>query len=87
MAKEIAESKRRPPSRIKVVGVGALLGAAWGAAMWGIFVATGKSANTGVLAYLMLSTAMIGGGVAAVFGVSDVRKRGDRVGPRMRKKK
>ena len=87
MAKEIAESKRRPPSRMKAVGIGVVLGAAWGAVMWGIFVATGKSANTGILAYLMLSTAMIGGGVAAFFGAADARKRGERLTPKLRKKK
>lgn len=87
MADEFTDSKRRPPSRLKVIGVGLLLGAAWGAAMWGIFVATGRPADPRVLFYLMVSTAMIGGGVAAFFGAADARKRGERVSPKVGRKK
>jgi hypothetical protein len=37
-----------------------------------------------MLAYLVLSTAMIGCGVAAIFGANEVRRRGERVTPRVR---
>ncbi|MEW6581999.1 MAG: hypothetical protein AB1416_04480 [Actinomycetota bacterium] len=87
MAKPFAESKRRAPSRLKVVGLGMALGAVWGVVMWGIFVLAGRPAAGDVLAYLVLSTAMIGGGVAGVFGATDVKRRGERIAPRFRRRR
>jgi hypothetical protein len=84
MAKKTAETVRRPPSRFRTIGVGALLGAVWGAAMWGIFTLAGQNTDGRILAYLVISTAMIGCGVAAFFGANEVRRRGERVTPRLR---
>jgi hypothetical protein len=75
---------RRGPSRLRVVGSGVLLGGAWGAVMWGIFELAGRDSGGRGLAYLVLTLAMIGGGVAAIFGAAEVRRRGERVSPRIR---
>jgi hypothetical protein len=84
MEKKTAETASRPPSRLRVIGLGALLGGAWGAVMWGIFTLAGRDADGRMLAYLVVSTAMIGCGVAAFFGANEVRRRGERVTPRFR---
>jgi len=75
---------RRPPSRLRVIALGALLGAVWGAVMWGIFTLAGSDTDGRSLVYLMISMAMIGCGVAAIFGTADVKRRGERVTPRIR---
>jgi hypothetical protein len=74
----------RPPSRILTVLTGVGLGAAWGSVMWIIFEATGQATGARGWLYLVLSTAMIGGGVAAFFGATGARRRGERLGPRLR---
>jgi hypothetical protein len=70
---------------MRVVALGAALGAVWGAAMWGIFTIVGQETSARSLAYLIISTAMIGGGVSAIFGANQVRRRGERVTPKIRK--
>lgn len=67
-------------SRLKWVGIGLVLGFAWGTVMWGI---TGAAGNWTVWLYLSLTMAMIGGGIAAIFGAMNARKRGERVSPRI----
>jgi hypothetical protein len=84
MAKKIVETPRKSPSRLKMVAFGAVLGAVWGAVMWGIFALLGQDSGGRGLAYLLISTAMIGGGVSAIFGANQVRKQGERVTPKMK---
>jgi len=48
---------RRPPSRLRVIALGALLGAVWGAVMWGIFTLAGSDTDGRSLVYLMISMA------------------------------
>ena len=74
----------RPPSRIRTVLAGVGLGAVWGSVMWLIFEATGQGTGAIGWLYLAFSTAMIGGGVAAFFGATGARQRGERLGPRLR---
>ena len=52
--------------------------------MWLIFEVTGRRRGARGWAYLALTTAMIGGGVAAFFGANAARRRGERMGPRLR---
>jgi hypothetical protein len=87
MSKKTAISpvqSRRPPSRFLTVLTGVGLGAVWGSVMWLIFEATGQDTGARGWIYLALTTAMIGGGVAAFFGATGARMRGERVGPRLR---
>ena len=70
-------------SRLKWVGGGFVIGAIWGTIMWFI---TGSSGGATVWVYLALTMAMIGGGVAAIFGAMNARKRGERISPRIRPK-
>ncbi|MCU0306457.1 MAG: hypothetical protein MUE51_01565 [Thermoleophilia bacterium] len=72
------------PPRIKQVILGGLLGFGWGTLMWLI---TGADGGSRVWLYIAITTAMIGGGVAAIFGAVGVRRRGERVSPRVGKKK
>lgn len=84
MGKKTAEAAPRSTSRIRSVALGIVLGAAWGTVMWGIFTLAGQETSGRSLAYLIISTGMIGGGVSAIFGVNQVRRRGERVTPRVR---
>jgi hypothetical protein len=55
--------------------------------MW--LLATAFGQNTGGLRgwlYIALSMAMIGGGIAAVFGAAGAKKGGERVSPRFRRR-
>jgi hypothetical protein len=70
-------------SRIKWVGGGFVIGFAWGTVMWLI---TGMQGDAKVWIYLALTMAMIGGGVAAIFGAMNARKKGERISPRMKSK-
>ncbi len=74
----------RPVNRWAVIGLGALFGFAFGTLMW---VITGLKGDWHVWLYLALTTAMLGCGVAAAFGASTVRKRGERVSPRLRRRR
>lgn len=82
-----SDSRRRPGSRWKTLGLGILVGFAWGSLMWLITTAFGQDTG-GVRGwlYLALSIAMIGGGVAAIFGAAGARKSGERVSPRFRRR-
>jgi hypothetical protein len=75
-----------PPSRIRTVLIGVGVGAAWGAIMWAIMSALHQNASLQIFLYLVFTTAMIGGGVAAFFGAAGVRRGGDRVTPRIRRR-
>ena len=74
---------RRLPPRLVALVTGVALGAVWGAVMWLIFEVAGRDSGGRGLAYLVITVAMIGGGVAAIFGASAARKRGERVFPRL----
>jgi hypothetical protein len=74
-------SDRRPPSRLAVIVTGALIGLAWGSLMW---LALGRGSGLRGWVFLGLTMAMIGCGVAALFGAVAVRRRGERVAPRAR---
>ena len=76
-----SSSPRVAPRALIVLG-GAALGAFWGFAMWGITTLAGQDSGARGLAYLMLTTAMIGCGIAAIFGAFGARRRGERVTPR-----
>jgi hypothetical protein len=67
-----------------VLATGVVLGAVWGSVMWLIFELAGRDSGPRGWAYLAVTTAMIGGGVAAIFGAHAARKRGERVSPRLR---
>jgi hypothetical protein len=78
-----APAPAKPPSRALIVLTGAVLGAVWGTIMWAIFALAGDGNGVAGWAYVTISVAMIGCGVAAVFGASSARKRGERIGPRL----
>jgi len=83
VAKPDNTTPARLPSRWRALLGGILLGFVWGSFMWLVLA---RDRGVGVWLYLSISTAMIGGGIAAVFGVSGARKRGERLGPRFRRK-
>ena len=74
---------RQPMSRFAIVLSGVALGVAWGSIMWLIFELTGKETGAYGWAYLAVSIGMLGGGVAAFFGATGARRRGERLGPRL----
>ena len=74
----------RQMSRLAIVLTGAALGAVWGTIMWGIFQLAGQESGLRGWAYLTITIAMLGGGVAAFFGATTAHKRGERIGPRFR---
>ncbi|MEI7520777.1 MAG: hypothetical protein WCK40_05480 [Thermoleophilia bacterium] len=67
-------------SRLKWVGGGLVIGFLWGTLMWLI---TGMQGDAKVWMYLALTMAMIGGGIAAIFGAMNARKKGERITPRI----
>jgi hypothetical protein len=67
-------------NRLRMVGLGLLLGFAWGTIMWAI---TGAEGGWKVWLYISLTMAMIGAGVAGIFGAMGARKRGERISPRI----
>jgi hypothetical protein len=71
-------------SRAAIVLTGAALGAAWGTVMWAVFQLAGQESGVRGWAYLTITIAMLGGGVAAIFGASNAHRRGERIGPRFR---
>lgn len=77
-----AEAHRLPP-RVVILLTGAALGLAWGSVMWLIFELAGRDSGARGWAYIAITTAMIGAGVAAIFGANSARKRGERVAPKM----
>ena len=76
-----------PPNRWATVLTGILIGALWGAVMWAINAAIHDSWSGVVFTYLVLTMAMLGGGVAAFFGAVWVRRSGEQVGPTFRRRK
>jgi hypothetical protein len=77
----MAESSRRIPSRLVTIGAGALIGLAWGSLMWAL---VGRDSGGRGWAYLAITMAMIGCGVAAIFGAQAARKRGERISPKIK---
>jgi hypothetical protein len=80
-------TRRRQGSRWTTLGLGVVLGFVWGCIMWGLVTVFGQ--NTGGVRgwlYIALSMAMIGGGVAGVFGAAWARKGGERISPRFRRR-
>ena len=71
------------PDRLKIVGLGALLGFAWGTVLWAATSALGQASGFAGWVYIALTTAMIGGGVGGMFGAVQAKKRGERVWPRL----
>ena len=69
--------------RFRIIGLGMVIGLAWGSIMWAI---TGAQGGATVWLYIALTMAMIGGGVAAIFGAMNARKKGERISPRIRPK-
>ena len=74
-------------SRVRIVLAGVILGAIWGGIMFGVNAAIHGSANGVVFIYLVITMAMLGGGVAAFFGARTVRRSGESIGPGFRKRK
>lgn len=70
------------PERIKMVLIGVLVGGIWGAVLAGLGSLAGSSVNAAAAAYSIMTCAMIGGGIAALFGAFRVAKRGERVTPK-----
>jgi len=75
-----------PQGRVMTVAIGVLLGAVWGLVMWAFTRLLGQESSVSFLLYLVVSMAMIGGGVAAIFGAGSARRRGERVSPRFRRR-
>jgi hypothetical protein len=73
----------RTINRFAIIGMGAALGFVFGTLMWLI---TGLQGGWRVWLYLAITTAMLGGGVSAAFGAMAVRKSGERVAPRFRRR-
>ena len=71
--------KNAPFPRVLQVLLGAILGFGWGSFLW--FV-TGQRGGARIWLYIALTCAMIGCGVAAIFGARIVRQQGERVSPR-----
>ena len=69
------------------LALGLVLGFAWGSLMWGLTTLFGQDTD-GVRGWLYIasSMAMIGGGIAAVFGARGARGRGERIGTRFRRR-
>ncbi len=80
-----AAPERRAASRTRTVLAGVGLGALWGSLMWLIFEIAGRESGFRGWAYLAFTLAMIGGGVAAVFGATGARREGERISPRVRR--
>jgi len=66
--------------RFRIIGLGMVIGLAWGSIMWAI---TGAQGGATVWLYIALTMAMIGGGVAAIFGAMNARTKGERISPRI----
>jgi len=76
-----------PPPRVLQVGLGVLLGFGWGTLMWIIAEVAGRDSGWRGWLYVAITCAMIGGGVAAIFGATGARRRGERVMPRLGRRK
>jgi hypothetical protein len=77
----VSDSKDvRQYPRFLQIFMGAALGFAWGTILWAI---TGQKGGWNGWAYIALTCAMLGCGVAAFFGAATVRRQGERVTPRV----
>jgi hypothetical protein len=76
-----ATPERRLPPRFATIVVGAAIGIAWGTLMWAL---VGRDAGGRGWAYIAITMAMIGGGVAGIFGAAAARRQGERISPRVR---
>lgn len=85
--KQTSAPRPEPTNRWATVLTGVLIGALWGAVMWAINAAIHGSWSGVVFTYLVLTMAMLGGGVAAFFGAVWVRRSGENVGPSFRRRK
>jgi hypothetical protein len=81
--KTAEKAPARPPSRVAMVVTGVVLGAIWGSVMWGITELAGQDSGVRGWLYLTITIAMLGGGVAAIFGAVGATRRGERIGPRI----
>lgn len=77
------QASRAPMSRITIVLSGVALGVAWGTVMWLVFQLTGSESGIRGWAYLAVTIGCLGGGVAAFFGATGAKRRGESVGPRI----
>ena len=77
-----AEERLSLPPRFLHLLAGAAIGGAWGLVMW-LFFSLTQDAGGRDLIYIAGTSAMIGGGVAAIFGTFGARKRGERLFPRL----
>lgn len=87
MARRSRSAPSGLPPRVALLLQGAGIGAAWGVVLWVISQFTGSDNGVAALAYVVIVCAMIGGGVAAVFGGNQARRRGERVLPRFRRRR
>lgn len=74
-------------SRLAIVLSGVALGVAWGSVMWLIFQLTGNESGVRGWAYLAITIGCLGGGVAAFFGATGARRRGESIGPRLSRRR
>ena len=86
MAKAKTTASPRPQNRWLVLLAGMVLGFMWGTLMWGLVTVLGQNSG-GVKGwlYIAVSMAMIGAGVAAIFGAFGARAQGQRIGPKIRR--
>ena len=73
----------KPVNRVAIIVTGIVIGAVWGAVMWGITELAGQDSGLRGLVYLTITIAMLGAGVAAFFGAVGASRRGERVTPRI----
>ena len=73
-------------SRLRIVLSGVVLGVVWGSVMWLVFELTGRESGVRGWAYLAITIAMLGGGVAAFFGAIDAQARGRADRPAVRRR-
>ena len=81
--KSVEKAPAKPPNRVAIILTGIVLGAIWGTVMWGIFELSGQDSGLRGWAYLTITIAMLGAGVAAFFGAVGASRRGERVTPRL----
>ncbi len=77
------EAAAKPQNRVAIILTGIVLGAVWGTVMWGIAELAGRDSGLRGWAYLTITIAMLGAGVAAFFGAVSASRRGERISPRI----
>ena len=81
--KSAAPAPAKPINRVAIIVTGIVIGAIWGAVMWGITELAGQDSGLRGLVYLTVTIAMLGAGVAAFFGAVGATRRGERVTPKL----